>query len=230
MSAEPYPPREPSPRRPPPFDDPLAARIPWTPLAKGGANFVTSKLVQRHPWRMEVRHSTGCLFVSLILIGFGVLSLPLAVLSLFQPSIFPIRQPDGTPHSALALFVPLAISLLFILAGVLILVISRIPFVFDQRLGLYWRGRGNPDDLARHAPYRISGRLKNIRALQIVGEWIGDSDNPYWSYELNLVLHDGSRINVMDHGSLQVLRRQASELAAFLRVPLWDGTQIDWQR
>ncbi len=47
----------------------------------------------------------------------------------------------------------------------------------------------------------------------------------YYSYELNLVLDDGSRINVVDHGNLDRLRGDAQTLSRFLDKPVWDATQ-----
>lgn len=41
---------------------------------------------------------------------------------------------------------------------------------------------------------------------------------------LNLVLDDGSRINVVDHGCARSLRAEAHQLATFLDKPLWDAT------
>ena len=38
----------------------------------------------------------------------------------------------------------------------------------------------------------------------------------------NLVLADGSRVNVVDHGDLGQVRADAAMLAEFLSVPLWD--------
>jgi hypothetical protein len=48
--------------------------------------------------------------------------------------------------------------------------------------------------------------------------------NSYYSYELNLVLDDGSRINVVDHGNLDRLRSDAQTLSRFLDKPVWDAT------
>ena len=45
----------------------------------------------------------------------------------------------------------------------------------------------------------------------------------YYSYELNLVLEDGSRLNVIDHGNVEAIRADAQKLAAFLGKPLWDA-------
>ena len=46
----------------------------------------------------------------------------------------------------------------------------------------------------------------------------------YYSYELNLVLKDGTRLNVVDHGGKSLLNANAETLAQFLNVPVWDAT------
>jgi hypothetical protein len=56
-------------------------------------------------------------------------------------------------------------------------------------------------------------------------EFVSGSKNSYHSYELNLVLNDGSRINVVDHGNLERLRSDASTLSRFLDKPVWDATR-----
>jgi len=53
-------------------------------------------------------------------------------------------------------------------------------------------------------------------------ERLGSREETYISYELNLVLRDGSRLNITDHGHLKSLRPEAVRLAEFLDVPLWD--------
>ena len=54
---------------------------------------------------------------------------------------------------------------------------------------------------------------------------ISGSKSSYTSYELNLVLDDGSRINVVDHGNLDRLRGDATTLSRFLSKPVWDATR-----
>ena len=66
--------------------------------------------------------------------------------------------------------------------------------------------------------------LSAIHALQLVSEHVRGNKSSYWSYELNLVLGDGSRINVVDHGNLDQLRADAQTLAGFLNKPVWDAT------
>ena len=40
----------------------------------------------------------------------------------------------------------------------------------------------------------------------------------FWS-----TIKDGRRLNVVDHGSLEVIRTDARACADFLQVPLWDA-------
>jgi hypothetical protein len=54
-------------------------------------------------------------------------------------------------------------------------------------------------------------------------EYVSGNKNSYYSYELNLVLNDGSRINVVDHGNLKQLRSDTQTLSQFLGKPVWDA-------
>ncbi|MGD9320846.1 MAG: hypothetical protein PVH99_12810, partial [Desulfobacteraceae bacterium] len=49
------------------------------------------------------------------------------------------------------------------------------------------------------------------------------SKRSYYSYELNLVLRDSKRTNVMDHGDYEKLREDAQTLSQFLEKPVWDA-------
>jgi hypothetical protein len=66
--------------------------------------------------------------------------------------------------------------------------------------------------------------LGEIHALQLISEHCTSDNSSYYSYELNLVLADGRRINVVDHGNRATLYSDADSLAAFLGVPIWDAT------
>ncbi len=55
-------------------------------------------------------------------------------------------------------------------------------------------------------------------------ERIRSKNGSYYSYEINLVLHNASRVNVIDHGNHQAVIEDAETLAQALGVPLWDGS------
>ena len=67
-------------------------------------------------------------------------------------------------------------------------------------------------------------RLKNYDfvTMQLTSEE-GGTDFTYYSYELNLVLVNGQRINAVDHSKLEKLREDAATLSRFLGKPVWDA-------
>ena len=68
--------------------------------------------------------------------------------------------------------------------------------------------------------------LAEIYALQILKEYVQSDKGGYYSYEMNLVLADASRINVVDHGDVKRIRREAAMLAAVLdMIPVWDASR-----
>lgn len=67
--------------------------------------------------------------------------------------------------------------------------------------------------------------FSNIHALQLLAEHVSSDDSDYWSYELNVVLKSGERINVVDHAGLERIRGEARQLGALIGCAVWDGTQ-----
>ena len=64
--------------------------------------------------------------------------------------------------------------------------------------------------------------LSLLDHLEIIKERCHTSKSSYDSYELNVVLKDGSRYNVLDHGNGRLLWSDAHKLAARLSLPLMD--------
>ena len=65
----------------------------------------------------------------------------------------------------------------------------------------------------------IRSRRRRGKGGERFDPFISGSKSSYYSYELNLVLHDGSRINVVDQGNLKRLRSDANTLSQFLESP-----------
>ena len=65
--------------------------------------------------------------------------------------------------------------------------------------------------------------LRTAESLQLIREYVRGNKSSYYSYELNLICSDGSRINIVDHGALRKLREDAALLAEYLSVPIWDA-------
>lgn len=111
---------------------------------------------------------------------------------------------------------------MFSLAGGGLLYSQTAPVVFDLQRRHFVRGRKSPEHCEDLSKLKYYTDIDRIHALQLIAERYDRSSNQR-SYELNLVLTDGSRLNVIDHGGLDVIRADAQKLAAFLGKPLWDA-------
>jgi len=211
--------REPIAYDPSGLNDAVALQTEWTPAKRGGASFRTHKLVEVDSFRLEFRASAGAIAFYLIffLVGIGVLG----VISYtgFSSGTLPLNE-----GRALSFLLPLFIGLVFACVGGCMLYFGASPSVFDKRRGDFWRGRTVPYNVLARKGVKDSARLEEIHALQLISELCRSNDSSFYSYELNLVLENGSRINVVDHGNLDGLREDADTLSAFLEKPVWDAT------
>ena len=93
------------------------------------------------------------------------------------------------------------------------------PIVFDLDTGKYWKGSsgfGNDTE--------DCCTMQDLYAIQLLSEWITASGGYYTNVQVNIILKDGSRLNVVaqdrDIGKMAV---DAEKLANFLNVPLWNA-------
>jgi hypothetical protein len=206
-----------------PFDpavlnDPAALATQWTPLAKGGANFRTHALVVKAAQRIEFLPSIMGYVFGII---FTAIGLGIAVFAALQLA----RRPFNP--GLLSLLMPLLFGAVFAGIGIGILRVFTTPVIFDTGMGYFWKGRIKPEELFLNTPEALRDKivpLQNVRALQILAEHCRGNKSSYYSYELNLVLHNGSRVNVVDHGDLAKLRADAQQLSALTGKPVWDAT------
>ncbi|MEM9604069.1 MAG: hypothetical protein AAGA11_14475 [Pseudomonadota bacterium] len=191
--------------------DDVALHTAWTPLKGGGTNLHTHVLRSHSTWHVAFVPRRWALAFPAVFIVVGV-GAAVAIGS------------QASSEGPLAVAFGLLFGLVFAGAGVLILRSWLQPRHFDRTLGYYWQGR------ARHGGHGIETlqahcRLDEIHAVQLIRERCSGKNHTYYSYELNLVKHDGSRLNVVDHGKIVALRDDAAQLATLLDVPLWDATQ-----
>ena len=115
---------------------------------------------------------------------------------------------------------------------------SRRPAIFDQNHGYSIGTRFHPfssadcnfeaTEQARTVSPR-RGELGNIHAVQVISK-IVKVGKKFQSYELNIVLKSGIRVAVIDHNDAAVIREEASTLATFLKVPVWDDSDRGFWR
>jgi hypothetical protein len=192
------------------FGDPMALQIDWSPLARGGSTFRTHTLDGSNPQRWVFKMSHGGLLFCAVFITMG--------LGIFTASFW---QDDNA--IVMRLF-----GAVFAAAGFAMGWAMSAPTVFDRHRGYYCKGRKQPENTFDRSKLINYTQLDRIHALQLIAELVTQSQknkSKYLSYELNLVLIDGTRLNVIDHGDHARIRADALKLADFLGTPLWDATQ-----
>jgi len=197
------------------LDDPVARQTEWTPAAGGGTNFRTHRLVEISPLRLELKPTVAAMMFSwiFIVVGLGVMTM------------FFVEISNRTTRDA-SLWVLPPVGLVFVAIGVLLYSMYSRPRVFDMQDLWYWRGK-RPDSRDSVEDCKKSAPLDQVHAIQIVAELCRGSRNSgsYYSYEINLVLHDGSRVNVVDHGNLKHIRKDARKIADLIGVSVWDAAE-----
>ncbi|MCK5682573.1 hypothetical protein KAJ27_00570 [bacterium] len=198
------------------LNDEIAMKTEWTPAKGGGSNFCSHALKEISPGRMEFKATTmGIVFPSVFLVVGLVAMIAMFIVGIQKNFIMVVF---GVPFGGI-----------FFLVGFFLLRSSMTPRVFDTRIGYYWRGKkdaGQVDmrDIKENCP------LKEIHAIQLMWEYCRNSSSSggsssYYSYEINLILKDASRINVVDHGNRSIILKDAEALSRFLDVPLWNMIQ-----
>lgn len=190
-------------------DDEVAVNTNWEPLAPGGSNFKTLTIVPVDDRRIEFRASLGLKIFAFVFISVGAVPVLLTSQGVFGDL--------GEMKWFMVLF-----GAMFGGAGLFIYLRGTRPIVFDKDSGFYWKGRKRP---VRGLPLPANAtQLDDIYAIQLISERVTSDDSSYYSYELNLVLNDGNRLNVADHGSRRAVDYASIMLSEFLGVPVWDAT------
>lgn len=174
-----------------------APKTEWTPLVPGGETLSTHKLVESSNG-LVMRKSWGTWYLG----GIGLfIGAPLVVVGVFASL--------PTPSCSSAFTV--CFGLFFSWGGLRYLLPRAIRFDAQQR-EVSIEGRRVP--------------FADIAALQLLEERVEGEDVSFSSFELNVVLRDGSRLNVVDHAKDGQIRAEATKLAALLDCPVLDGHQV----
>lgn len=184
-------------------------KISWSPLRSGGTNFKVTELVQQGQ-RLMVQKTTGGLLFALAFLMPGILMLFVGT---------PYTLSNDEPEAAMTLS---TLGMMFSFGGWLLLGSHR-SLIIDLEQGTYYRGKWQ----ANLEDYQTQGLLKNAAALQILAEQVSATTTThksrlsrFYSYELNLVLNNTKRVNIMDHGNKAALEQDAYKLAHALGIPV----------
>lgn len=189
----------------------LYSRVSREPLVPGGSTLVTHRLNCSDPecWEFRTSASYRGIIALFFFIGGAIV-------------LCGIWGGEGMNFERLF---PLVFGAVFLLFGGIMLWNGARRARFDFRRGYYWRDRRKLR-AGERKPLRDQLPLDQIAALQIVHELCrSGKGGGYYSYELNLVKTDGSRLNVVDHGGKKAIVEDGRKLAEGLRVPLWGAQE-----
>ncbi|REE25627.1 hypothetical protein DFQ09_102218 [Winogradskyella pacifica] len=193
------------------------SKVSTSPLKPGGANFKTNVLIQASPSKLTYKPSIGAALFSFIFLAVGLGVLFYALFPLFQSHIESVSIPWF-----LILF-----GLIFSGAGGFMFYLFYKPRVFDKQQGLYYTTYAFKGHQSKRKLSKDYLSLQSIIAIQIIGEHVKSDDGSYKSFELNLVLEDASRRNVVDHGNLKAIINDAEMLSEFLNIPIWHASSMN---
>ena len=203
------------------FGDPLAEHVEWTPLGPNGTYAPLQRLRVQGTHRISSRMTfMGGLLLSLFGLPAVFASLVLGVISILL-LIALLAGPWGSLSVVILIVTAMTSFVTFLLglAGKVLLSSIAMPIVFDKRGGFFRRGFHVPF-LGLLTVWPLQGlklSLDSIRAVQALkGRVVG-------SYELNLVLINGERVNLLGCGLAKSIKQDARQLSHFLGLPLWDA-------
>lgn len=198
------------------FGDPIAMRTEWEPLESDGVvSWMTeSDEIDSHRMEFNAPRQTKKFYFFLIAglgILFGFCYSFHTVLILHKELLF-----------STDMIQPLLVSLFFMVGGCCLLYFGTTPVVFDKYKGAFWKGRKAPDEVSDGKKPKCFAELADIHALQIVDE-LCEERTTYINYQLNLVLKDGSRLNVFENKKRNKILEVANAISKFLGKPVWDA-------
>lgn len=189
-----------------PANDTIAQQIDWSPANSGGSNFVSHKIKQVSSTLLKVKKTS-----TLNLFGgvFFLAGLNYVLLAYYFAYVGGVLEEQSILKNVQLFFREGGV---FLLLGLVFLVIFAGTASFDKQLNRFSKGK-----------FTIS--FSEIYAIQLITEFVesnGGSSGSYFSHELNLVLKNGDRINIMDHGVKAHIEEDAVVLGKFLKVPVWN--------
>ena len=191
--------------------DPKALETGWS-LIRSTDLLGGFKLYDSGPNRYEYRPSRLILIFYLLFVAFGLGAVGIGIHYYLLTNTLEVIS-----------LVPVIIGAGFVLMGGYSFQRGTRPVVFDKSIGAYWRGRTTPVMYAPNPGLKEYCKLDDIRALQLIGELVRMKNQNIYVYELNLVLKDSNRLNVITHYKPEQLRQDANTLSGFLGKPVWSG-------
>ena len=197
-------------------NDPIAQSVDWSPIKRSGNNYRTRELIERSQGRLEYKPAIVAKVITWAIL--------LQSAPFFMGTIVLVIIGRMSIGDAIA---PFLFSGGATVLGYYMWSVMCAPIVFDAEREMYWRGGSD----ARSS--KTSIRFDDIHAIQLVSKRVLRTKHyrgnirhrqRFNSVELNLVLSDGRRVNVLNHSKIGMIKSEAATLGALIGVPVWDAT------
>lgn len=196
------------------FNDEVANKTEWKSLANGGSNFKSNKLLELSSTQLMYKPTLMAYIFPMVFIG------------MFIAGAIMIAFTFAKQYGYIAYIGALVFTVVPIFAGFFILRSSVKARVFDKREAIFYKGK-KPSFRDYNKITKNQCPLNKIYAIQLIKKHITSSSSGSSStqtyYEMNLVLTDTFRINVIVGSDSYYVRNDAKKIAAFLNVPVWDA-------
>ena len=194
------------------FNDDIAKKTSWEPLKSGGANFKTHNLLKQSSNVIKYTMSIGAkIFLAIFaVVGIGGLVAAMYIIFIKGDSNGWIFLLFGSIFSLVSFFMYKTIGK---------------PIILDRTMGFVYKGFKPPKFSGMQAENTEMTYFNDVHAIQIIKEYIRSNKSRYYSYELNLVLKDATRVNIIDHGNYPQISKDAEEISKFIGKPVWDAVK-----
>lgn len=190
----------------------------WKSIAITSSNFRISKLIEDDNGDIKIRSTVRSFFFDLLLIIIGLVS-----------SLFVFVLAVALLDSFLKLFSIIPVIIFFFILKSIKNIFPKKIASFNRNKALFWK-EGIESDY-RYQDKLVNGKLPffKIYGLQLLKvhhssktiHSISKSSTSFNSYELNLILHNGQRINLMANGDKAAAILEAKKLARYLSKKIW---------
>lgn len=205
------------------IDDEIVKNSSFIPLKRGWTNIKSHDLIIDNNWNYLFQ--VKWFFPILFLIMF---SIPLIATSIIIASDF-ITKKTLSWDMIWDFFGQIIFSFIFLAPAWILFYFLYRSYIFDFQNGYFYDTRLAKKlfELLHQEKYKNKIiPISEIYAIQIISERVHGKNTTYTSYELNMILKDSRRVNVIDHGNIEEIRKNADELANKLWVKVYDFTKI----
>lgn len=208
------------------IDDEIVKKSSFLPLKKWWNANITHELRNDNYWNIIFKKKKWVSFIA-IFVSFIMIILFYKFFSIIEIKslILEIKlHPSFLYLQLIPSFLILILFLLMIFIG-----LFWYSYIFDFQNGYFYntKYKNKLFTLLNNEKYNNKFTpINQIQALQIISERVSWKNSIFMSYELNMILKNSDRINIIDHWAINEIRKNALELWSRLWVKIYDLTQV----